>query len=203
MRKCIISLIIMSLLCILNSNAEAVLTYLLDASEFSGNETVIDFESISDGEVITNQFSSLGVSFYGDLTGDKVFGPPLLGSDTTAGQFEGSLVAAIFDTPMLRVGFDIVTNDPDDTELVAYMFSGGSYTATGSFAFDTSVTPRFIGLEDSMGIDAIAFDARNIVSGVFIIDNFRFESASIPEPSTLLLLGSGLLGLGAVRKKLG
>lgn len=46
----------------------------------------------------------------------------------------------------------------------------------------------------------IAFLARNDV-GSFFLDNVSVDLAPVPEPSTLLLLGIGLLGAGFLRKR--
>lgn len=151
---------------------------------FSGNETVIDFESIAQNEQITTQFAALGVTFSGDLFGDTF----------TADLFENTdpgLVVACnfidnscgppvgcsgswtvdFSSPVTRLGFDTITNSTDNTTLTIFR----SNVQIGSITFDTMVPDSFVGVEDIDGIDRVIVDAVGNGNGAICVNNFRFE----------------------------
>lgn len=99
-----------------------------------------------------------------------------------------------FGSTMVRVGFDITTNDSDDTTITAYL--GASLV--GSELFDTFGAGgggSFAGIEFLGGFDRIVISSLQATNGAFSIDNLRFEGSTVPEPSSFALLGLGLAAL--------
>jgi hypothetical protein len=97
-------------------------------------------------------------------------------TDTSWGDF-GTLLLTI-DTPPKGSGY------PEDWTPFTVMLSGLSGAVSGRFGFryfvtDTSVNGDYIG-----------------------IDTVSVNTASVPEPSTLLLLGTGIISLAGLRRRI-
>jgi len=76
----------------------------------------------------------------------------------------------------------------------------GSPVFTSSFTFSYTLTPAQLGLIDEDGWTRISIGA---TSGNFRVQRvaMQVETAAVPEPSTMLLLGSGLMGLVAYGRR--
>jgi hypothetical protein len=168
---------------------------------------IIDFDA-APATPIGAFYSGVGVTFV-SLCGGSSFDTGGGVSPTAANFFNGcdpgptfpSNGEALFASPVIRVGFDITTNDTDDVTVSAFLGA----TFVGSHVFDTGgsgTSGSFAGVEFLGGFDRIVIDAAGTTNGAFALDNFRFEADAVPEPASSFLVAGALLGLaGCVRSK--
>ena len=176
---------------------------------FSGSETVINFNSIADAELITGQYAGSGVIFSGALYGMTNSGDtqdfPINGGGVIASNWiygignQGLSFTASFNSIRTRVGFYVKTNDPDNTT-IEVLLNGNTQ---GSILFNTSSPATFIGVEDPNGFNSITVTVTNIDNGFIAIDDLRFEGGTITTAVPTLsqwgmIIFMALAGLGAV-----
>ena len=164
--------------------------------------TLIDFEAVPSGP-IGAFYGSLGVTF-AHLDGGSLFNAGTgSGISKTATNFftepDYPSGEASFANLVTRAGF-FITTQPGHTTTV-YAYDGATLVGFESFSTGGGgVGGSFAGIEFSSGFDRIVIDTIGPINDSFAIDDFRFEGEPVPEPSTLLLLGAGLLA-GARRRR--
>lgn len=177
--------------------------------------TLVDFESGPTGNSVSQSFGGLAVtalnSVYASSASFSVDGD-YAGGYNTRGQLHitnhGSEFQALrFDFSASTAAFGFLFGASDSSwVLQAFNGSGLLESLTISPVFGSNAGD-FFGLSNLAGAtyalltqNQDGYYASGGVDYVFV-DNFRFAQGSVPEPASLALLGIGLAGVGAMRRK--
>ncbi len=162
----------------------------------------IDFEegAIPASTVVTTQFA--GVTF-GDGSNDFIMdtGGAGTGTQHIVGRFLQSANTVVapgaikFDKQVSAAGFNLRTN-PDTTTFTAFL--NGVFVESFNAATNLTTSSNFYGFTGII-FDEIQFDMAIVGQQGFNLDNLEF--VTVPAPSALFLIGAGLLGLGAMRRR--
>lgn len=177
----------------------------------------------ADDDVQSFLFTADGASTITLRTYSYAGGTQADGNIVSAGGFDPIL--AIFDSLGVFLGenddgvgvpFDPNTGEAFDT-LLSQVLPAGSYTVTimqfDNFAigpnlangFERAGEPFFtadlVGCSNEEFCDVSGVDPFNNRTNAWAFDILNVETAVVPEPSTALLLGLGLVGLGAARRR--
>lgn len=193
----------------------SALTSLVGMEAFTGSETVLNFDELTEGEIAADQYLALGVDF--GANGDAITASTAAGilgediwfffDDPGAAVLQnftercnlppgchGPLVID-FVVPQQLVGLDLLTNFGDsEFETVA----GGTMTTITAL----SGSPEsFIGWFDPAGIDRITITAPD--NGAIGVNDLRFglSAPSIPEPSAAVVFAIGCVVVGSATRR--
>lgn len=168
----------------------------------------INFDELANGEILTNQYAALGVKFSsnsGDLIVRRTYPGPVFTPPNVVKPYAywtvGSYSQASFSLPVDAVSVTLGDWDGDADALYLEIFDAGLHSLGLTSAFLPAKVAGGFNLSLShTGIAYARFWGVGDRQNSAYFDNFSFNtvdapSAPVPEPFTLTLFGTGLVGL--------
>ena len=182
----------------------AVATVMLLVTGMRADNITLDFEGLPDSTQLTNQFSSLGITFANatvlsaGISLNELQFPPHSGTNVVSD--DGSPITLTFSNPVFFLSGYFTYTRP----LTINAFgSNGQLVASATSAFPANYMGSGKSPNDFLNITGqnifrvtISADA---LGNSFVMDDLTFTA---PEPSALLLVGAGCVVLGIIRPRI-
>lgn len=199
------ALAILALICAASVSASTVYTSRAAWTAQVTGITTEDFNALSGNQyqTLTLDDVTFDVPGYSDssdlwVSCPSCYNPPF--SIALVGNHWLTTVRGTFGTPVGAVGADVANLGVSDTIAIDVDINGTWYQWNVAYTYPSAF---FWGIVAGNGetIDGITFSPTT--SNWIGIDNFSYGGTGTPEPGTIALLGSGILGLaGVLRRKL-